>query len=122
MNHYFYLIHPFLKSTASLELPLYIEAPDLAAAQQDALSLKALIKKQFDLLIEPSDPVLVIPSVNGSRLDHFMNRLRNGATVTLNLPVGHTFTFHQLKPHGMPLQAVQAIVSVPGKQSPYYAL
>ncbi|MCG8521900.1 MAG: hypothetical protein MI744_06815 [Pseudomonadales bacterium] len=122
MNHYFYLIHPFLKSTASLQLPLLIEAPDLASAKKNAQSLRALIKKQFDLLFEPSDPVLVIPSVNEARFDAFMDRLKNGAVVTLNLPVGHSFNFHQLKPHGQALQSIQALVLVPGNQSSYYSL
>lgn len=122
MNHYFYLIHPFLKSTVSLQLPLYIEAQDLASAQKDALSLKALIQEQFDLLFEPSDPVLVIASVNESRFDAFMNRLNNGAVVTLNLPAGHSFSFHQLKPHGQALQEIRALVLVAGNQSSYYAL
>ena len=122
MNHYFYLIHPFLKSTVSLELPLYIEAQDLASAQNDALSLKELIQNQFELLFEPSDPVLVIASVNESSFDAFMNRLSNGTVVTLHLPVGHSFSFHQLKPHSQVLQAIEALVLVPGHQSQCYSL
>lgn len=122
MSHYFYLIHPFLKSTASLQLPLYIEAPNLASAKKHALSLRALIEKQFDLLFEPSDPVLVIPSVNESRFDAFMDRLKNSTVVTLNLPVGNLYNFHQLRPRGQALQAIQALVLVHGNQSQYYTL
>ena len=122
MIHYFYLIYPFLKSTISLELPLYIEAPDLASAKKDAQLLRGLIETQFDFLIEPSDPVLVVPKVNEPSFDAFMNRLINGDVVTLSLPVGHSFNFHQLKPHGQALQEIQARVLVPGNHSLRYAL
>ena len=122
MNHYFYLIHLFLKSTVSLQLPLFIGAPDLASAKNDAHLLKGLIEKQFDLLFEPSNPVLVVAGVNEARFDAFVNRLKSGSVVTLNLPIGHSFNFHQFKPHGQALQSILAIVLVPGDQSHCYAL
>lgn len=122
MNRYFYLIHPFLPNIVALQVPVYIAAPDETTARTMAVSLCNVFRTQFDILFEPSDPVLVISSINEQSFDGLMLQLQNNNSVSVNLPFGHSFTLFQMRPYQQPLQTLQARVLVPGQHSPIYSL
>ncbi len=122
MPRYFYLIHPFLASVVSLEVPLYLAAPDISQAKADAQLLIAAFKTQFDILFEPSDPLLVVPSVNESRFDALIARLKSEPKVDINLPQQFSVSCYQHPPFSSALITVEARVLVPGTHSSVYSL
>ena len=124
MNRYFYLIHPFLQHAVSLQVPVYIGSPNQELANSNAVSLCSAFSTQFDLLFAPSDPVLVIQSINEARFDGLISQLSdcNNKCVLVNLPLNHGLTLYQHAPYQQSLETLQARVLVPGQHSIIYSL
>ena len=122
MNFYFYVIHVFLPSTASFQIPVYIRAAHLEAAKTVADELECNLKKQFELLMPPSDPIRVISGRNEPQFDAFVSQITAGKSVTINLPPKFTGDLFQLDKSGSRLDSVMARVIVPGHESEYYSL
>ncbi|MDR3369512.1 hypothetical protein [Rhodoferax sp.] len=122
MNLYFFMIHAFIPSVVSLRVPLYIQEPTQAGAQQQANALSAAFLHQFQVLFSPPDPSLLVPSVNGPTFDALIGELRLSPPVTLNLPINSGFTLYQHRPHTSPLVALEARSLIPGNHSMVYAL
>lgn len=122
MKYYFYIIHFFQPNVVSLQLPVYMGAVDAIAATAAASALKSAIASQFQLAFEPSDPVLLVPSVNGPYFDYFFSNLNNGNQVTINLPINFNGNVFQCINKGKPLAAVNALVTIPGNHPNFYSL
>ena len=122
MALYFYLIHPFLPDVVALQVPLYLSAPDIDSAKRDAQALLAAFRTQFAILFDPSDPVLVVPSVNQARFDALIATTKTQPNVTINLPVAAAFSCFQHAPHTSPLATLEARVLVSGTHASIYSL
>ena len=121
MNFYFYILHLLQPNVVSLQVPIYIEASDIKDAQTKADTIKNLVKTQFDLLFEPSAPILYNQSINGPSFGSFFTKLGNGQKVILNLPINFSINFYQFN-HANALTALDALILVPGSHAPVYSL
>jgi len=122
MNLYFYLVFPFLKNTVAFQLPLYIEASNVNDAKVKADSLLTALKNQFDILIDPSSPILLVPNVNQSRFDALISQINLQNSVTIYLPVNFGINMYQHTKTGNALSSVLAQIIVPGNHSNVYSL
>lgn len=122
MPTYFHLVFPYLRGQFLLELPVYIEAASLQAAQMQADQLDDDLGRKFELLFPPSPVVRVVDSANGPRIATHLSKLPQPPQVTLHLPLGTSLRLHQRLPPGAPLASIEAIVAIPGTQSSYYQL
>ena len=122
MPLYFFMVHALAPGWASLSVPLYIEANDQISANAQATTLKAAFSSQFQLLFEPSEPLLLVPAVNGPTFHALISDLKLSPTVSINLPANSALTLHQQLPSTSPLTAVAARSLVPGLHSWHYAL
>lgn len=116
------MIHMFQQNIVSLQLPIYIEAVDLEDAISKASVIKGLISHQFELLFEPSDPVLLSQAINnGPSFGTFFSALGNGNKVTLNLPANFNITLYQ--PHlNKVVSSIEARVLIGGANPTIYSL
>ncbi len=122
MNYYFYIIHCFQPNTVSLQIPVFIEAPNIMDATSISIVLKTDIEKQFTLLFEPSFPVLYVPSINGPYINYFFSNLTGGNQVDINLPTNFTGNLFQFNTSGNRLQTIKALSTINGNHSNVYSL
>ena len=122
MNYYFYLIHVLNPNVVSLQVPIYIEASDVNDASQKADVVKNLFQNQFQLLFEPSQPVLFVQSINAASFGSFFSKLGNGNKVKINLPVGFNINLFQYNLNLPALTTLDALVLVVGNHPTVYSL
>lgn len=123
MSYYFYLIHAFVPGVVSLQIPIYINANDYSDACNKCSDILNSFKSKFEILFEPSNPVLVNANINKARFDGLMNQLNPPNTIVqINLP----FNFHvQCFQKGVltnPLKTLIGRVIVPGQHGLTYSL
>lgn len=124
MQLYFYLVHLYQPNQFALRLALYLQAPSVEDAKLDAAALRILLQKHFQLLFDPSDPALLVESVNAKSFEALVAESVRLPNVKLMLPIPLPLRLYQINkpPTTLPLESLEAAVLAPGSQLPRYYL